>query len=139
MLNAFVDEIVRSYKKHGRSIPNKMVEYLLGRYDFYKVIGDDRKKRTVIQAFNLRGTLNQHGKMKKAVVLVGSTKLPRRVISIGIMPNRNTTVELCLDEGWQFNFRIHNASTVVEPSLKFDVQIVGMPVTILEFYRDWTK
>jgi hypothetical protein len=31
------------------------------------------------------------------------------------------------DKGWQISFRIHNASTMVEPSLKFDINIVGLP------------
>ena len=42
-----------------------------------------------------------------------------------------------MDEGWQFSFRIHNASTKVEPSLKFDVQIVGMPTTIISINCMW--
>lgn len=29
-------------------------------------------------------------------------------------------VEMFLDNGWQLSFRIHNASTKVEPSLKFN-------------------
>lgn len=36
-----------------------------------------------------------------------------------------------LDNGWQFSFRIHNASTKVETSLKFDIQIIGMPASII--------
>jgi hypothetical protein len=46
-------------------------------------------------------------------------------------------VELYLDSGWQFSLRIHNAATYVEASLKFDVQIVGMPTTIICIDRKW--
>jgi hypothetical protein len=42
-----------------------------------------------------------------------------------------------MDGGWQFNFRIHNASTYVEPSLKFDIQIIGMPTTIISINCSW--
>ena len=42
-----------------------------------------------------------------------------------------------MDEGWQFTFRIHNASTLVEPSLKFDIQIVGMPTAIITINCIW--
>ncbi|MEG2575602.1 MAG: HaeIII family restriction endonuclease [Christensenella sp.] len=42
-----------------------------------------------------------------------------------------------MDGGWQFSFRIHNAATLVEPSLKFDVQIIGMPVTIISINCTW--
>ncbi len=34
---------------------------------------------------------------------------------------------MVLDEGWQISFRIHNASTLIEPSLKFDIQLIGNP------------
>ena len=43
-----------------------------------------------------------------------------------------------MDEGWQFSFRIHNASTYVENSLKFDIQIVGMPASIISIDCMWT-
>lgn len=42
-----------------------------------------------------------------------------------------------LNNGWQLSFRIHNASSKVEPSLKFDVQFIGMPVSILNFECKW--
>lgn len=45
---------------------------------------------------------------------------------------------LYLDRGWQFGFRIiHNASTKVETSLKFDIQIIGMPTTIISIDCKW--
>lgn len=37
---------------------------------------------------------------------------------------------MSFDNGWQFSFRIHNAEKFVLPSLKFDVQIAGMPVDV---------
>ena len=43
-----------------------------------------------------------------------------------------------LNNGWQLSFRIHNASTKVEPSLKFDVQFIGMPVSILNIECKWS-
>ncbi|WP_386698102.1 HaeIII family restriction endonuclease [Lonepinella sp. MS14436] len=38
---------------------------------------------------------------------------------------------------WQFSFRIHNASTKVEPSLKFDIQFIGMPTAIVSIDCKW--
>lgn len=35
--------------------------------------------------------------------------------------------EYIADKGWQFSFRIHNASAKVEPSLKFDINLEGNP------------
>lgn len=42
-----------------------------------------------------------------------------------------------MDGGWQFSFRIHNASIKVEPSLKFDVQILGIPTAIMTIECKW--
>ena len=58
LLKAFIDEINRNYKNHSE-LPKKLVEYLLGEYDFYKIISIDNKKITQIQTYNLRGTLNK--------------------------------------------------------------------------------
>ena len=52
-------------------------------------------------------------------------------------PGSDTTAELYLDEGWQFSFRIHNAKDYVEPSLKFDIQILGMPTTLMTIEQKW--
>ena len=53
-------------------------------------------------------------------------------------PNSKTTVIMCFDNGWQFSFRIHNAKDIIEPSLKFDVQIAGIPADInIKFNCKW--
>ncbi len=57
LLNAFKDEIDRQNNVYGKDIPKLMVEYLLGEFDFYKVIGIDGKQMTQVQSYNLRGTL----------------------------------------------------------------------------------
>ena len=37
------------------------------------------------------------------------------------------TLNMILDGGWEISFRIHNASTKVEKSLKFDIKLLGNP------------
>ena len=136
LLKAFVSEVKRSDKQYS-GIPKKMVEYLLGEFDFYKIISIDKQKMAQVQAFNLRGKLNQSGERTKPNIIVPKSALPTRIVSLDFKPNSDNTVELYLDGGWQFSFRIHNASTIVEPSLKFDVQIVGMPTTIITINCLW--
>ena len=67
LLNAFIDEIKRTYKEYPE-LPKRMVEYLLGAFDFYKIISLDSDKLTQIQTFNMRGTLNQNSKKEEAKV-----------------------------------------------------------------------
>lgn len=136
LLQAFVNEIKRSNRKYN-NIPRKMVEYLLGEFDFYKVISVDRQKIAQIQAFNLRGTLNKRSNEKQPEIVIPVSSLPTRIVSLDFKPNSTNTVELYMDGGWQFSFRIHNASTIVETSLKFDVQIIGMPATIITINCTW--
>lgn len=136
LLRAFVKEVLRDYDIDN-TVPTKMVEYLLGKYDFYKVIGRDKGKQTNILAFNLRGALNKDGKSKQAKRRIPISLLPTRIVSFDLKPNSTNTAELYMDNGWQFSFRIHNASTMVEPSLKFDVQIIGMPTSIVSIHCIW--
>lgn len=136
LLKAFMNEVIRDYKKDS-TVPSKIVEYLLGKYDFYKLIGVDKDKKTSIMTFNLRGTLNKASKNKQPKRKIPVSLLPTRIVSLEMKPNSNNTAELYMDNGWQFSFRIHNASTLVEPSLKFDVQIIGMPATIITINCSW--
>ena len=136
ILNAFVDEIKLSNSQHP-DLPRKMVEYLLGEFDFYKVISIDNKRLTQMQTYNLRGTLNKSSETKEAKIKLPISTLPTRIVSLDFKPNSKNTVELYMDNGWQFSFRIHNASTKVETSLKFDVQIIGMPATIISINCSW--
>lgn len=137
LLNAFKRELARQNHQSDNQIPQRMVGYLLGIFDFYKVISIDNKKITQIQTYNLRGTLNQQGNKRKRKIELPLSTLPTRIVSLEYKPNSKNTLELYLDGGWQLSFRIHNASTKVETSLKFDIQIIGMPTTILSINCAW--
>ena len=138
LLQAFMDEIKRSYKS-DQNMPRKMVEYLIGIKDYYKIVSYDNKRLTLIHTFNMHDTLNKPAKNKKSEISVPVIELPTRLIALEFKPNSTNTVEMYLDNGWQLSFRIHNASSKVEPSLKFDVQFIGMPVSILNFECKWHK
>ena len=53
--------------------------------------------------------------------------LPNRLVDITYKQDSLTTLNVILDEGWQLSFRIHNASSKIENSLKFDIQLVSNP------------
>ena len=129
LLNAFLKE-VSAQVKANKNVPRRMVEYLLSKYDFYKVISIDSKRITTIQSFNMYGTLNQPSRVSKPRIMVPIINLPTALLHIGFKSGSKTTVIMCFDNGWQFSFRIHNAKDVIETSLKFDIQIVGMPADV---------
>lgn len=136
LLTAFIEEIKLQSSKH-KDVPAKMVEYLLGIFDFYKVVSVDKEHLTRIQGFNMHGSLNLPSSTKKAKIEVPIVSLPTRIAFIEFAPNKNNTINMFMDGGWQFSFRIHNAATYVEPSLKFDIQIIGMPAAILTINCLW--
>lgn len=136
LLQAFMDELNRS-NISDPAVPQRLVEYLLGRFDFYKIISIDTKRITRIQTFNLHGKLNHASKTIKPKIHIPIACLPTRIVSLEFKPNSTTTVELYMDKGWQFDFRIHNASKTAETSLKFDIQIVGMPAAIASIDCHW--
>ncbi len=129
LLTAFMNEVKSQVQKNS-SIPRKLVEYLLSKYDFYKVISFDKQRLTTIQSFNMFGTLNQSSRVKEPDIKVPTIVLPQNLLYINFKPDSKTTVVMCFDNGWQFSFRIHNAEKTATPSLKFDVQIEGMPAAV---------
>lgn len=138
LLQAFMDEVKRANKKDG-TMPKKMIEYLIGVQDYYKVVSRDSKRITMVHSFNMHDTLNKPSKSKVSAISVPIVKLPTRLVALELKPDSDNTVEMYLDNGWQFSFRIHNASTKVEPSLKFDVQFISMPIEVLNIECKWNK
>lgn len=135
ILRAFVKEIEKQVAAH-REIPLRLVEYLLGRYDFYKLISVDSKKLTRVTPFNMHGTLNKPA-TKRPTWIIPAIQLPTKIFASGIEEDSENRAFLCLDKGWSFSLRIHNASTKVEPSLKFDVRLVGKPVSLITLDCLW--
>ena len=125
ILDAFINEVKRIDVKLDGKLAPRLVHYLLGENDFYKVIASDSSRSTRIEAFNLSGTLGEPFHSVKSLYGRQKLKLPTRIIEIRYKDGSNNTVELTCDKGWQFSLRIHNASSEIEPSLKFDVQLVS--------------
>lgn len=138
LLTAFRDEIIRQSNMYY-DIPKRMVEYLLGCYDFYKVISIDSQEITRFQTFNLRGTLNRRSIDREPIEKINIAKLPSKILHFDFKEGSKTTLLMCLDEGWQFSFRLHNGDGRIIPSLKFDVQIKGMPTEIKVIDVVWLK
>lgn len=136
LLQAFIDEVNRAYQV-DQSVPRKMIEYLIGIQDYYKIVSHDNKRFTVIHTFNMHNTLNQPGTNGISSITVPVVELPTRMVALEFKPKSENTVEMYLDNGWQLSFRIHNASTKVEPSLKFDIQFIGMPASVLNIECRW--
>lgn len=136
LLDAFMKEVRRAYRKEPE-LPRRIVEYLIGVKDYYKIVSKDSQRLTIIQTFNIHGTLNKPSKLKVSAISVPVASLPTELVEIKFKRGSGNTVELYLNNGWQLSFRIHNASTNVEPSLKFDIQFIGMPCNVFTIECRW--
>ena len=138
ILNAFIEELQRAYEKYGDDVTAGLVKYLLGSNgnDYYKLIHYKNHTTRVIP-FNLFGTLNQSSSSKEPDIAIPDIELPTRIIELSFKDGSKTTVHLTMNNGWAVSFRIHNASTIVEPSLKFDIKLFGQPSSRFFIDVDW--
>ena len=115
-MDAFESEINRLSQNPSTQAQtaSKLVSYIVGFQDFYKIVV--RKDVVELQAFNLGGTLS-----------VTKTRLPDQIIGIDRLDGGQFSKTIRLNRGFTFNFRIHSASSRVEPSLKFDVTAISLP------------
>ena len=132
VLDAFEDEM-RRFMRKGGGIPSLLLGYLLGKKDFYKIMKYD--KSVTIQGYNMNGTLNMPSNSTGAQSKIPNLKNPSRIVDIERIGKNRMTI--MLNRGWQISFRIHNASSRAEPSLKFDVRLEGMPPDLYSHTERW--
>lgn len=126
ILEAFMSELKRISESVSDS-PEKFTSYLIGTRDFYKVIMDENKRSTRIEAVNINGSLNRKSDNVKARISIPKLKMPTKFLEIRFKAGSKTTIEVLLDEGWSFSMRIHSAKEEIEASLKFDVNLISCP------------
>lgn len=126
LLLAFRREVLSLAEKND-SVPARLVQYLIGNHPFYKIIKDDVHHLVVVKAFNINGGLNKTVNGVKARYTTPRINLPTRIVEFEMKADSDTTLNMILDGGWEISFRLHNASTMVERSLKFDIKLLGNP------------
>jgi len=124
VLDAFRDELNRLVQQEGAAA--KLIEYLVGTKDYYKVIRLEGEA-VEIQAYNLHGSLSKPFKHIKPKLAIPKIKLPNHVLDIQYKQDSQTTLLLQFDNNWVLSFRLHNASSRVEGSLKFDINLENSP------------
>ena len=127
LLTAFRDELMRIYNNND-AIPEKLIRYLIGNYAFYKIIKDDSHNMVIVKAFNINNELNRTVNGVKAQYKTPTINLPTRIVEFDFkIGAEDNTLDMILDEGWEISFRIPNASSRIEQSLKFDIRLLGNP------------
>lgn len=130
VLKAFIKELKSLYEKDSEKIASNLVAYLVGNKDFYKVIKG--RSSVEIHAYNLSGTLNLPFKDIQPKYQTPKVPLPTEIIDIDFKVGSNTTAIVTMSNDWTLSFRIHNASSRVESSLKFDINLLKSPKTLFK-------
>lgn len=128
ILIAFMYELKDLYKRDSKKVASNLISYLIGNKDFYKVIKS--KSALEIQAYNLNGTLNLSFNDVLPKYVTPRVKLPTEIFDISLKKDSDTTVIVSFNHGWGLSFRIHNASSRIEPSLKFDINLISAPKSL---------
>ncbi len=118
IVKAFAKEMQTICDRNKYNAPLRLLKYLLGTNDFYKVI--KYRKGVRIECFNFDGSLSWGRKLR----------IPKELINVEIVEGKNDTVHLNFSEGWLLSTRIHNAESKIIPSLKFDIKILAWPSAI---------
>jgi len=137
ILNAFRDEFI-SIDKNNENVTENLIRYLLGSNgrDYYKLIHKKNRTASIIP-FNLYGTLNKNAGSVSPKISIPSFELPTRIIEFAYKENSKTTLILTMNNGWSISFRIHNASSKVESSLKFDINLISKPENMFYIEVEW--
>ncbi len=136
VLDAFMNEMDHLYQVNPE-VPERLVHYLIGFHDFYKVIARDNFRYTQIDAVNIHGTLNQPAGGRAPLTRIPLLDLPDKIYDMDYAPGSDNKIHVVLNKGWEISMRIHNASSRVEPSLKFDVNLISLPHSIFSMSEPW--
>jgi len=123
LLDAWGNEILRITSispEKTVALCRAFIEYLIGKQDFYKIICHGQRSVN-IQAYNFHKSLSTR-----------ATPYPSIIQSINNVNGGSYSKTITFNRGFSVNFRIHNASSKVEPSLKFDINAVGLPTEVYQ-------
>ncbi len=142
VLRLFKEELENICAAHSDA-PERLLSFLFGNKDLYRVVPLEKTAQTKIMAFNMYGTLNALVQGHPSIEGIGQTPLPTKLMEVRFKENRTgeisrTTLELIMDSGWTISMRLHNVNSLVKTTgLKFDVQLDGNPVRIYQKQRSW--
>lgn len=140
ILESFISEIKLLSANSKNKFVSEIFNYMLGSQhnDYYKLVQEIKSQRTKVTAFNFNNHLHQGASNRGADKRPDTIQVPTDLLDIGFKPKSDNTVLLKFNEGWIFSFRLHNASEIIEPSLKFDIQLAESPASLKSQIFKWT-
>lgn len=133
VLSAFCAELLRLQSMHADIIPQKLMQFLLGNHDYYRL--SRLGSTTQLQPFNIYGTLAKKVGARHPITPIKQLPLPTRFLTI----ERASwdTMRIFFDGGWQIAMRAHNKDREIKQSLAFETSILGQPSALLTLLMPW--
>ena len=124
--NAFISEF-KALEKKDSLVAEKFVQFVLGKEDYYKIIG--RFDESVVDIYNFKKTL-PHKKIPLP------TKIEKiEIVHVRKLEKNGITFSMSFDKGWQFHLRVHSADNELSPSLKLEITLGDHKPKSLQTYR----
>ncbi|MEB0032686.1 HaeIII family restriction endonuclease [Undibacterium sp. RTI2.1] len=124
VLNAWASEILRCYgetQEQNALLCERLINYLFGSHDFYKIMRRDQSS-VDIQCVNFRRKLTRP-----------YAKFPTVIRAIDNLNGTQYSKTIAFNNGFSINFRIHNADSKLNTSLKFGIKALSLPSD--QFYQ----
>lgn len=126
IIEALIAELL-AQSRLDKEMPAKLIRFLVGRQDFYKIIAHAASETTELQTYSFAHTLGYNLQTKQSSTLIKPLPVPSRVISAAFKKDSHNTLIITLDNNWTVSLRLHNASSRVERSLKLDARLISTP------------
>ena len=94
----------------------------------------DNEQYTQVSVFNFNGSLNNTSTNMSPDRPIRKTPKRDKILSLW---HDDSYIRIYFDDGWTIKMRIHNASSRIEKSLKFDAQLEGVPATMMNLCFGW--
>lgn len=130
---AFSDELIRLEQQFGSCVPENLMRFLLGNYDYYKLLR--KGKTTQLVPFNIHGSLSRKSKSGRPVTNIMQLPLPTRFLKIE--QHSWNKLRLYFDAGWTIEMRVHNKDSRIKQSLAFETEVVGQPSALVTLLMPW--
>ena len=130
LLQAFIDEINYLYTIDN-TVTSKIVKYFINTNGYYEIKSKKDSNIAVLHTFEPYCILNKPCNLNISALTIPEALLPTELIAIQFKSGSANTVEMYLNNGWQLSFSIHTAGTMAEASLQLEIQLIGIPVSLL--------
>lgn len=132
-------EEIRTILNRDQQNPSKLIEYIIGKSKppYVHTISVDYKELASFK--NINNARVSPTKANGESFNIPQANLPKRCVYINFIPGNNTTLELYLDRGWELTFKVDRETIVAGQNLEIDIQVIGMPVAIMNMNCVWVK